>query len=235
MSLIDHIWSNFTNNYINSAGILLDDTTDHSTIFMTLCGDLINTDSSKEIIDVKFRLITDDNHSRFVDRISAVDWNYLSSFMNINEAALMFVRRVNDIYYRSFPLKVKKIRKNRFAEPWLTADILKLVKYKSARVKNFKLGYISEEDYRKSRNRVNNLIQKAKLKYYRGLFHNNTNDLKKTWKSIKNLTTCNVTNNSLTSVTYEGMSITNLYDIGQCFRIILVRWLKLLIMSCQFP
>ena len=217
VSLIDHIWSNFSYNCIERVGILIDNTTDHCTSFLVFSKAIIGNNNLSDSIEVKFRLINSENFCKFEHCVSAVDWRIINEYNDVNIATLFFLRKINDIYCKCFPLKVKKISKKRMCKPWLTSEVLKLVKYKSKCFKDCKLGLISHNDNRKVRNYVNNTVRKAKLRYYKEVFLNNMNDIKRTWKDIRKIVSSCVKNHSVSSVNFEGRTVTDETEIAECF------------------
>ena len=103
-SLLDHSWLNSSLNYGSSAGILLDDVTDHCPIFLTLPKSILMCNGQD---DSKFRLVNSDTLIRFHDMIPYFDWSVVGD-MSVNDAATFFVNSVNDAYCRSFSSENKK-------------------------------------------------------------------------------------------------------------------------------
>ena len=217
VSLLDHIWTNFSRNYIGCAGILCDDITDHCTTFLTLSKQIVLNIDSPEKIEVKFRLVNEENLKKFQRCLSVIDWNILND-LDVNEATLYFLQTIDDIYCRCFPLKIKWFGRKRLCSPWLSAEILRNIKDRSICFNKSKLGQVSDLDYRKIRNSVNSLVRKAKRRYYRNVFDGGISDMRKTWKNIHKIVSSNVSKrNEVLSLNKEGRIISSPDEVAQYF------------------
>ena len=216
-SLIDHIWTKFSFNYCNHTGILLDNTTDHCTTFLTISKHLLLSDSCNDLIEMKFRLVDGTTIEEFNNHINSVDWNSLIDNGDVNIVTNRVVDTINGIYCRSFPLKIKRVSRKRICNPWLTSEIMKYVKMKSLHFKSCKLGLISDTDYKKIRNHVNRIVSKAKCNYYKERFSRRISDLKKTWKDIRKLISVGDSKMKINSILNDGAILSDENDIAQCF------------------
>ena len=216
-SLLDHIWLNFTSDYSNCSGIILDNITDHCTTFLTLSKTDLLVDNSHDMIEVRFRLENEGNIEKFKVAISSINWDILTGFADINIATSYFIKTVNDIYCKCFPLMLKKISRKRNCKPWLTPEILKHVKYKSIRFKKCKLGLMSEADNRRVRNFVNGVVRKAKVKYLKSRFQGSMGDMRKTWNHIRKLVSFGDGKHTIDEINVNDSVISNHGDIARCF------------------
>ena len=73
--------------------------------------------------------------------------------------------------------------------PWMTSDIKKDIRQRDYYLKKARKNNKDEDwlNYRSARNRVTNIIKKAKNMYNRKLVDDNSNDPKAFWKTIKNI------------------------------------------------
>ena len=94
------------------------------------------------------------------------------------------------MYNNFFPLKELHNDKNiKPKKPWVTWDILKLIKKKNRLYKLY-LKNPSESrknKYKKCRNDVNTMLRRSKRKYYYDKFESVKNNLKKTWSIINDI------------------------------------------------
>ena len=105
----------------------------------------------------------------------------------------------------------------RVSKPWLTPQLLNEIKLKSNMFKRYKLGIISELENKLVRNRVNVLVKNAKLKYHKTVFAECNDNLKQTWKNIRNLISSNKTKTSSPSLISGGNQITNPVEVARTF------------------
>ena len=216
-SLIDHIWMNISFNYFDYAGIVLFDQTDHCPTFLTLSRSVLLTNSDNELVKVKFRLVNEANIDVYRGRLSSIDWSLLDNHVDINAATIHFITLINEIYCDCFPIKTKIMGRKRISRPWLTSDVMKDIKLKSECFKKFKLGLISAEVNKKVRNRVNNVVRKAKIKFYKTKFERNTGDIKSTWRDLRKLVSLGTKRQLIDSVRVNGTVVDDENNIARCF------------------
>ena len=142
-TLLDHIWTNLSHDYLGLSGVLLDNTTDHCPTFITLQRALIfNNNFPNELVKVKFRLVDDVTMEKYTECLSSIDWPlFFNNSGNINKATDSFLNRLNDAYCSCFPIRIKYIGKKRLGKPWLNSNILRYIKYKSSSFKRYKNGF----------------------------------------------------------------------------------------------
>ena len=132
-SLLDHIWTNLAMPVIS--GILCADLTDHCPTFL-LVHNLSNVSDSSRI---SFRSQKVENYDKFVMHLSRLDWSgeLIGDLSNLVES---FVSKLDHLYCRNFPLQTKHISKKCMAKPWLSPELLKLIKAKSLYFKLSRVG-----------------------------------------------------------------------------------------------
>ena len=74
-------------------------------------------------------------------------------------------------------------------KPWISLQILKIIKIRDKLFKQFKDSNSSAalKAYKQFRNRVVNEIRQSKKNYYQEYFHENKSNMKMLWKGIKNI------------------------------------------------
>ena len=88
---------------------------------------------------------------------------------------------------------------------------------KSHYFKLFKRGLISHHVYSETRNRINRLIDKAKLDYYKSYFSSNFKYPFKLWRGIKNLMDVNIGSSSVKEISIDGNIFSDPVDIASKF------------------
>ena len=130
-----------------------------------------------------------------------------------------FLQQFKDNYEECFPLK-SFCCKNRYKNPWLTKDLIKLCHKKSQLYKRNLKNPTSyrKEVYTKFRNCVTIKLRQAKRNYFNGKFDAVKDNIKSTWKLINNLLNKNKNRDkTIDSLEIETEKITNKQDIANSF------------------
>ena len=213
-SLIDHIWLNKSCSY--SSGIILCDVTDHTPTYIRL-PNLNYSTSETEKIRISFRPVTEEGKVTFERVLADFCWNDLKSD-NVNLFFDSFSKALNDLYCKSFPIKVKYITAKQLSNPWITSRIRQLIKIKSNYFQSFKMGVITKSENNSFKNKVKCLIDKTKVSYYKNVFQSNKNDIKKTWTTIRSLISKNYKQNtSIKKIIHENIEFINSDEISHIF------------------
>ena len=164
-------------------GIFYTDISDHFPIFY------INSINKLSDIDKDFlikRDYSEQNIDKFKNYLTNIDW---LPVITVEDPQIAYAR-FNDIfslgYNQCFPLKKIKLGyKNR--KPWLSEGLKTSIKIKNKLFIKYKCNSTpqNEAKYKEYRNKVNSLIRKAERKHYETLLETNKNDLKKSWKILK--------------------------------------------------
>ena len=106
----------------------------------------------------------------------------------------MFDNKINEVMNKYIPLK--KLTKKDFKlqmKPWITPGICNSIKRRDKLLRK----YIEAKDdtikedlharYKILRNQIVSIIRQSKKLYYQKFFTENANDIRKTWKGIKNI------------------------------------------------
>ena len=129
---------------------------------------------------------------------------------------LMFFK----LYDKCFPAKQVKANVVRKKKCWMTAGLIKSVKYKH-RLYTKMLNHPSASNKSKFilyRNQFNILIKKCKIDYYTDKLNDAKNNVKKTWSIIKTILNKNTSTNTMfKKINHNGMLITNPDKIATAF------------------
>ena len=211
-SLLDHIWYNQLD--ILGCGIFLCDITDHCPVFIKIHAERQPTSQ----VRVQFRSHDAVSFDLFHGSIRSLTWEHLYSIQDVNEQCQYFISRINDVYCRSFPLKVKSLSVERFKKPWLTPNILKCIKTKALYFKQYKLGLISSSVNNSYKNKVTAMIRRAKRNHFKKCFTDSVGDTRKTWNTIKNVLNNKCSKKELTRIlNVDDVNLTDDRNIAQSF------------------
>ena len=134
-----------------------------------------------------FRLHNTANRTNFTDKLSHTDWNTYLTADNIDSNCNIFLDKLYNMYYSSFPKITKTLTSKRLQKPWLTQSIINSIKHKFYLYKQCKLGIIPYHYYKEYRNYLNSLIKEVKSNFYQRKFTNFRNNTKKVWEIIKEI------------------------------------------------
>ena len=211
-ALLDHIWFNSIRGF--DSGIINVDLTDHCPVFINVRTSF-NPDQK---IKLTFRL----HHFQYIEKFKIELEKLTNAFMFdgcINTQTSKFLMAVNELYRKCFPLKNKYVSSKRLCNPWITAGILRSIKTKSTYFKLYKLGIIDEHLNRAYRNRLNTIIRQAKREYYRNVFNNCKNDMKRTWSAIRTLLAKKTRPTSVRSILVDGVAVGDASQICEHFNV----------------
>ena len=212
MSIIDNIYTNtFTTEIIG--GNILIQVADHLCQFISV---------RKRKITLKNNIIykrsyENFNEESFLDDLSIQNWN--NDLGDTNEKFNDFIWRLEQCTNRHVPLK--RITKREFklkSKPWITPTIQKKIKIRNrifSQKKRSPNDNILVNAYNKFRNSVNRDLKAAKRKYYTAFFENSKNDMKKTWKGIREIVNTKITASSnISQLNYNNTIIEDKKEIS---------------------
>ena len=131
-SILDHIWFNKCN--VVQSGIIIFDATDHFPTFAILKDILLLKNA---LVKIVFRDKSVNRIERFV--CASRDLAFDLSGNDVNIDTNMFIKAIDDLYCKSFPLKTKYVSCKRLSKPWLTSSLLKCIKNISNYYKKFEV------------------------------------------------------------------------------------------------
>jgi len=186
-TIIDNILTNDVN--IVKAFILITNLSDHLPNILSTSKELNGLQSEKQKVTYK-RKHTNENVSKFKQKLSEVNWQERLNNINADDDYKKFVNIFNDIYDECVPLrKCSGNRKKEPKLPWITKGLLKSINNKNKLYKQ----YLSKpnpdrlQKFKTYRNKLHTLIRKSKRKYFFNKFERVKNDMKQTWKIINNI------------------------------------------------
>ena len=159
--------------------------------------------------------------------LSNMNWNdtLKLELNNPNLSFNSFSNSLNSLINKHIPLRrVTKKEKENPRKPWITNEILYLIKkrerlYKKfiqAKDENIKNSY--QEQHRLLRNRIVSISRDSKKNYYQTFFEDNANNLKNTWKGIREIIKIRKQqHSSITSLNINNDINDNPYDIANSF------------------
>ena len=192
-TLIDNIFSNLPNFSQGKSGNLTVSISDHLTQFL-----LIPLETGECIPEKDFYKRDTKNFDRenfFLDLLS-IDWNEVLKLelQDPNISFCEYYTTINALIDKYMPLR-KMTRKEvkLLFKPWIKRDILNAMKerddirYKLNHTKDQSKKSDLEKKYKTLKNKIIDDTRKNKKKYFQEFFAKNANDIKNTWKGIRNL------------------------------------------------
>lgn len=185
---IDHIFiKKIDKYYIDNAIILETSITDHFPIFIQII-----PYTTKKSIEIKDNLSNTKkffNKNNFKSLLNNETWNNTPTTASINSIFESYTKKIQDIiqkcniyttYSNTVPIK-----------PWITKSILDSIRtrdllHSQSRKKPYDLAL--KEKFKKYRNNLNNILNKAKFNFYGNKIKQCNNNPKKIWKTINEAT-----------------------------------------------
>ena len=212
-SVIDHIWINKFSSFIS--GILNIDFTDHLPTFLHLSPNQNYVEKSDKI-KIQFRPFSSSNLENLITILNSTNWE-ISTDLGGSDCVDVFIRKLNDAYCRAFPLKTKFLSKKRLEKPWLSREILSLIRQKSEYFKLYKLGIISKQTNNRFKNKVNKITLRAKNSYKLRKFESCWGKPKESWEIVKELMGQNSKNCRIEEIIVDGISYKSDVEIANKF------------------
>ena len=184
-TLIDNIFSGSLFHTDKSfSGILYTDISDHYPIFHID----YSYESCPETQYIQRRIYSENNISKFKQHLDAHDWSAIYESTDPQIAYSNFHEAYSKMYNMAFPLKNIKIG-YKTRKPWLSEELKNGIKYKNKLYYRQKKSNNPEltEIYKKYKNRLNGLLIHAEKTHYDKLFKENQNNLKSSWKLLKEI------------------------------------------------
>ena len=210
-STLDHIIIN--KSILFNSGVIEIDFTDHLPSFMQF--NFFKNDNSKFFHKIQFRPFSDLNFQKLRNYLLNIEWSTVLNSTDVDMDTEIFMKIINEGYCKYFPVKTKMLSEKRMTKPWLSNDILKLVKEKANYFKYFKAGLLSKDVNNQVKNRVNCAIRKAKNDYYIYKFDAYKSDIKKSWKLIQDLIGRNRRPELIRQLCYNGTTTTDQLQMAE--------------------
>jgi len=214
-TIIDNIFSNTFRSGTCSGNLMLC-ISEHFSQF--LC-------ASKNNVSLKNLNIYGRNYSKFNlkdfrNDICKQTWE--NDLTDVNELYEEFITKLNSCVDKHAPIKKLTKREMKIkSKPWITMNVRKLIDQRNKlfnRRKRQPNNNNIKTLYNLFRNRVNREIKKAKKYYFKVYFEENKNNIKQTWKGIKDIiNTKSAISPKTTQLKINGQVIDNALDISNSF------------------
>ena len=182
-SLLDHILTNSADR-ISQFGIVNVGLSDHQLIYCTrkITRTRLNTHKY-----VKMRSLKYYSEDLYVKKLKEIDFPDYSNFKDINEAYSDFTGKVASVIDEIAPIKEVRVKSN--SQDWFDAEINEEIERRDKLLTKFKKSrsHSDNENYKKSRNKVQRMIKDKKKNFVSGKLNDNIGKPKELWKSLKSL------------------------------------------------
>ena len=199
-TLIDNIYSNCDNFMEGISGNLTIAISDHLAQFLIIEEDSTKVNSNSNHYKRDYAKFKKDD---FLMDFLAIDFDEISSYSNdLNNSFNLYFDQINDVIDKHLPLRkmTKKEVKSKF-KPWITYGLRNSMRRrdfiyrKFLREKNIIRKNELELQYKLLRNQILNICRVSKKLHFQNYFHENSNNIRNTWKGINQLI-CNKSHNS---------------------------------------
>ena len=182
-SLLDHVLTNSADR-ISQFGIVNVGLSDHQLIY---CARKITRTSLNAHKYVKMRSLKYYSEDLYVKKLKEIDFPDYSNFKDINEAYSDFTGKVASVIDEIAPIKEVRVKSN--SQDWFDAEINEEIERRDKLLAKFKKSrsHSDNENYKKSRNKVQHMIKDKKKNFVIGKLNDNIGKPKELWKSLKSL------------------------------------------------
>ena len=184
-TLIDNIYINQPSQFLS--GLLTCDFSDHLPLFLHLGNFFVNPNNDNIEHEIKYRLINDVSLNDLGNYLSQYDFSTILESNCVNTATSLFDEVINNAYTKFCPIITKKIKLKDIKKPWITKNIVNLIKRRSNLFVLYNLNKISKLSLTRYRNFVTNKIRLAKKEYYERKFEEYKKNIRETWKIINDV------------------------------------------------
>ena len=171
---------------LQNGGIMKLDISDHFPIF-TILNSKIHNQCPKTKIST--RTINEVSVQNFKNILSSTDWNDVLGKTITNESYDQFITKFSLIYDDCFRIKVKEIKTKNLLSSWVTKGIKRSSKRKQKLYENFLKNKSpkNEKEYKDYKQLLEKIKKDSKKKYFQEKFSFYKNDIKNTWKTLKDV------------------------------------------------
>ena len=146
---------------------------------------LHSSEKSKLTERLRVRIFSENNKNNLKNLISSINWEEKLKSKSMNEAMLIFNKKISIPYNKSLPFK-KLSRKRAKDKPWVTSGLKQSIKHKHILYQKYIFNQTEENKitYKTFKNRLRSLIRKAETNYYKESFNIKTHSMKEMWKEL---------------------------------------------------
>ena len=200
-SVLDQIWSPHSLS-IKRAFVIPVDITDHYPVGVFT--DVHHDDFKANTI--KKRSLRESSKQLFAMFLSNIELTFIPG--NFNESFNHYYNKLFQIYDIAFPVTVSSIKCKKII-PWMTAELRQCVRKKSKLYKLFLKGSIRKTDYTSYKNRLTNVLRRAKRLYFTKMFSKVCKNSGKTWSCINSILEKKM-NVTLEKINVDGIALSGL-------------------------
>ena len=166
---------------------------------------------------ISFRNFKHFDTANFRSDIQHQQWDMADLTNNPDDTWSQWRKLFSAVCDKHAPLKTKRTRALR--SPWINSEIKKRMRHrdrlkaKAIKTKDPKLW----DAFKKVRNKVNNEVKESKKSYYNNNFHVNSNNSKKTWQAINELTGRKSNKSTINSIVVDEETISDPKEICNNF------------------
>ena len=192
-TLIDNIFSNLPNFSQGKSGNITLTISDHLAQFLTIPLETGDTIPQKDYYKRDTKNF--DRENFFLDLLS-INWDEVIK-LDLQDPNISFAEyysTINNLIDKYMPLqKMTRKEVKLMFKPWITSDIRKAMKerdslkYKFNHTKDQAKKSELDKNYKELKNKILDSTRKNKKTYFQEFFAKNANDIKNTWKGIRNL------------------------------------------------
>ncbi len=163
---------------------------DHSLVYTVLCKKDFSIKSKTNNIK-EYRCFKNFSESRFIDDLNKVNWTDVEKFNDCDEAWYWFNKEFLTICNKHCPIKKKRFKTK--VCPWLDGrdDIFDLMHqrdyHRKQSTKDDSTKSFHWERYKHLRNKVNDLMKKAKQEYFKSSVEGAAGNCKEMWNILKTI------------------------------------------------
>ena len=168
-SLLDHVLTNSADR-ISQFGIVNVGLSDHQLIYCTRKVTRTRLNAHKY---VKMRSLKYYSEDLYVKKLKEIDFPDYSNFKDINEACSDFTEKVASVIDEIAPIKEVRVKSN--SQDWFDAEINEEIERRDKLLAKFKKSrsHSDNENYKKSRNKVERMIKDKKKNFVIGKINDN--------------------------------------------------------------
>lgn len=154
----------------------------------------------------------------FKQSLQEAPWDTAFVFDDIDDIVHSWEVIFNSILDSHCPWRVKRVKQDTQA-PWMTKKVMKQLHTRDHLLKVARLSDDSDDwsKYRAARNYAVSMIRSAKRDFYATSFHDNKNNPRAIWKSIKTLTGANRNTDAIKKLDVDGRVIEESSEMSEQF------------------
>ena len=215
-TIIDHIWCNYENgDFI--PGILQTDTADHFTPFLLSKCRSTNSNrmSNHSFSYIDYSKVESEEFKVYVFEKFCSDFDQECDNVDVLLGSITSILKDSIDKFCKKKVFYKSSSRNK---PWCTQEIKELSNLKQNLHKKFvRKPLLYGREYKLVRNRLNNLIDLSKKRYFQEKFGMLGGNIKKTWDLISEVLNRPKTQTDLPNITLDGRCLTDSADIVRSF------------------